>query len=238
VPDAPNSIREDRGGYVLWNAQALGGVSRLGLAPAAFDETRAVAQAWFRELGRDRFTWWVADSATPGDLCERLTALGAEPEEEFAAMVRDEPPPPADGVTARPIESSEEHLAVRELVWEAFEVPEDIRVAGREQQEQAWRDYVAMDHQVIFVALLDDTIAAGASVILTPTGGFLLGGNTRPELRGRGAYGALVRARWDEAERRSTPLLGVHAGAMSRPILERLGFRTVSHVHVFADHAS
>ncbi len=117
-------------------------------------------------------------------------------------------------------------------------MPEDVRAAGRAQREQAWRDYVAMDHQVIFVALLDDTIAAGASVILTPTGGFLLGGNTRPELRGRGAYRALVRARWDEAERRGTPLLGVHAGPMSRPILERLGFRTVSHVHVFADHAS
>jgi len=223
---------------VLWNAGASGGVSRLALAPAAFDETRAVARAWFRELGRERFTWWVADSATPGDLCDRLTALGAEPEVELAAMVRDEPPPVADGVTARPIESLEEHLAFRELVWEAFDVPEDVRAAGRAQREQAWRDYVAMDHQVIFVALLDDTIAAGASVILKPTGGFLLGGNTRPELRGRGAYRALVRARWDEAERRGTPLLGVHAGPMSRPILERLGFRTVSHVHVFADRAS
>jgi GNAT superfamily N-acetyltransferase len=223
---------------VLWNAGAAGGVSRLALAPTAFDETRTVARAWFRELGRERFTWWVADSATPSDLCDRLTALGAEPEVELAAMVRDEPPPAADGVTVRPIESLEEHLASRELVWEAFDVPEDVRAAGRAQRVQAWRDYVAMDHQVIFVALLDDTIAAGASVILTPSGGFLLGGNTRPELRGRGAYRALVRARWDEAERRGTPLLGVHAGPMSRPILERLGFRTVSHVHVFADHAS
>jgi len=33
-----------------------------------------------------------------------------------------------------------------------------------------------------------------------------------------------VRARWDEAVRRGTPALAVGAGAMSRPILERLGF--------------
>jgi len=53
------------------------------------------------------------------------------------------------------------------------------------------------------------------------------GGGTRPEHRGRGAYRALVRARWDAAVERGTPILTVGAGAMSRPILERLGFTIV-----------
>ena len=43
----------------------------------------------------------------------------------------------------------------------------------------------------------------------------------------RGAYRAVVRARWDEAVRRGTPALAVGAGQMSRPILERLGFEQV-----------
>ena len=48
-----------------------------------------------------------------------------------------------------------------------------------------------------------------------------------PAYRGRGIYRALVRARWDEAVRRGTPVLVTQAGAMSRPILEELGFRVV-----------
>jgi hypothetical protein len=57
-------------------------------------------------------------------------------------------------------------------------------------------------------------------------------------MRGRGIYRALVRARWDEAERRGTPALVVQAGKMSRPILERLGFETVCEVHTLVDSAS
>ena len=38
-------------------------------------------------------------------------------------------------------------------------------------------------------------------------------------------YRALVRARWDDAVAAGQPALVVHAGAMSRPILERLGFQ-------------
>ena len=44
---------------------------------------------------------------------------------------------------------------------------------------------------------------------------------------GLGAYRALVRARWEAAAARGTPVLTVGAGAMSRPILERLGFSIV-----------
>ena len=54
-------------------------------------------------------------------------------------------------------------------------------------------------------------------------------------MRGRGAYRALVRARWDVAVERGTPALTVSAGAMSRPILERLGFVTVGFAHGLSD---
>jgi hypothetical protein len=53
------------------------------------------------------------------------------------------------------------------------------------------------------------------------------GGATIARARGRGAYRALVRARWDDAVARGTPLVAVHAGAMSAPILRRLGFEQV-----------
>jgi hypothetical protein len=51
-----------------------------------------------------------------------------------------------------------------------------------------------------------------------------------PSARRRGVYRALVAERWREAVARDTPALTVQAGAMSRPILEKLGFITVAEV--------
>jgi predicted GNAT family N-acyltransferase len=50
---------------------------------------------------------------------------------------------------------------------------------------------------------------------------------TLPSARGRGAYRALIAARWDEAVARGTPALAVQAQETSRPILERCGFEVV-----------
>jgi GNAT superfamily N-acetyltransferase len=58
-----------------------------------------------------------------------------------------------------------------------------------------------------------------------PRGLYLAGGATLPEARGRGAYRALVRARWDFAVGQGTPAMTVGAQESSRPILERCGFR-------------
>jgi hypothetical protein len=44
-----------------------------------------------------------------------------------------------------------------------------------------------------------------------------------------------VRARWDAAVERGTPALVVQAGRMSRPILDRLGFRTVCTIRALVD---
>ena len=51
----------------------------------------------------------------------------------------------------------------------------------------------------------------------------------------RGAYRALLRARWDDAVSLGTPVLITQGGSMSRPILERLGFEPVGHVHMLMD---
>ena len=50
-----------------------------------------------------------------------------------------------------------------------------------------------------------------------------------------GAYRALVAARAREAADRGTPVLVTHAGQMSRPILERLGFKPVSRIDRLLD---
>ena len=53
--------------------------------------------------------------------------------------------------------------------------------------------------------------------------------------RGRGAYRALVAARWADAERAGTPLAVTRAGPMSRPILRRVGFSELAEIHFLED---
>ena len=78
--------------------------------------------------------------------------------------------------------------------------------------------------------MLDGRPVAYAGAIAGPRGLFLTGGVTLLDARGRGAYRALVRARWDEAVRRGTPALVVHAEESSRRVLERIGFQRVGYV--------
>jgi hypothetical protein len=52
---------------------------------------------------------------------------------------------------------------------------------------------------------------------------------------GRGVYRAVVRARREAAVARGTPALVVQAEQMSRPILERLGFRAVCTIRALVD---
>lgn len=84
-------------------------------------------------------------------------------------------------------------------------------------------------------AWLDDAVVCAGTSAPTPHGLLLYGGATLERARGRGAYRALLRARWDEAAARGTLALMTQAGAMSRPILERLAFEPVGHVHMLVD---
>ena len=77
--------------------------------------------------------------------------------------------------------------------------------------------------------------ASAIGELLARHGLLLYGGATRESARGRGAYRALIRARWDDAVALGTPALIRQGGTMSRPILERLGFERVGEVHMLLD---
>jgi predicted N-acetyltransferase YhbS len=84
-------------------------------------------------------------------------------------------------------------------------------------------------------AEIDGRIAGIGRAVDFDAGVALMGGAVLPELRGRGAYRALVRARWDHAVARGTPLLVVQAGAMSAPVLGRLGFVPHATLKLYVD---
>jgi len=240
TPLWPGFEREEHDGYVVFHGPNAHHLFALALRLRLGAEVEAVVRdvrAWFAQRGRHEFTWLVSDSSTPADLRERLLALGAEPdahEPTYAAMVLTEAPPAVEDLDVRPVETFDEYAAVRELGWDLLGMSEGDRVEPRARLQTTWADY--QDIEIVnFAAFVEGRVVAAGGIQFTPYGAYLAGGSTRAEYRGRGCYRALVRARWDAAAARGTPLLAVQAGAMSKPILERLGFRQIATVHALVD---
>lgn len=216
-------------------------VQRIRLGPEEVEEALAQVRTLARERKRPRVTWWIGDSATPHDLEERLLAL----ELEHAAMPIHEPlygalalvHPPAgssEGVVARQIESYEEFLTAADIAHEAF--------GQTEEQRESFLNAAPMLYELgrqgvsgTYLAFVDGEPVACATAVFADAAVMLVGGATLPEARGRGCYRALVEARWRDGVDRGTPALVVQAGAMSRPILDRLGFELVSELRVLVD---
>ena len=81
----------------------------------------------------------------------------------------------------------------------------------------------------LLLATIDgEPAGSGSLTVHHPGGAMMNGGAVRPRFRGTGVYRALVAARLDLARKAGVPGVVVWGGQMSGPILERLGFRTVS----------
>lgn len=222
-----------------WVSPPAAAAHRLRFADADLVGRVQEVRAWFAERGREQFTWWVGDSATPEGLAERLQALGAEPWDEeplIATMLVTEPPPPVDGVEVLVADTYERFALSQEVSWRASQLSEREIASRRDRLEARWRR--RRSEETMYLALVDGRPVASGSMIACSFAGFLSGAATLPEARGRGAFRALVRARWEDAVRRGTPALVVGAGAMSRPILERIGFRVVSETRVLIDRSA
>jgi hypothetical protein len=216
-----------------------GGAYRLRFALETADERIDAARSWFRDRGREQFVWWIGPSATPSDLEARLLARGATPWEDgvITVMVTEEPPPEAPEAQVRRVERFEEFMLAREIAWEVAEFTEQQTAEYRATLPAKWEERLRSDNGAAYIAYVDGEAVASADMLCLPFCGFLSGASTRPGYRGRGAFRALVRARWDEAVRRGTPALVVGAGSMSGPILEQIGFRAVAEQHLLLDRS-
>jgi len=234
-PLGPNDERIDTGRYTLcmatgkkWNT-----VQRQRFPLDDVDEVIAEVRATLRERGRPQTQWEVGSSAPPGlvdALLERGVIRDKEPYAVALVLAR-EPPPVPDGLTARAVETFEEYEAASAVQWEAFEMSGEDIAASRELLPQLYRETPNVMHAVW---LASEIVCAGTAAP-TEHGLLLYGGATVPRARGRGAYRALNRARWDDAAARGTPALITQGGSMSRPILEKLGFERVGEVHMLLD---
>jgi hypothetical protein len=232
TPLGPDETRVVTDRYVLWLGRGddpgWNVAQRFRFELDELAEVRAEIHAHVRERGRTACSWEVGTHARPHGLVDRLHELGLVDDEPTAlaiGMVLTDPPaePPPD-VEVRPVETDEQLHAAQRIAAVAFGMPPPEP-----------RPFAPEPHDLRYLAYLDGEPVATGSAVYSDHGVTLFGGSTLPEARGRGAYRALVAARWADAVARGTPVLVTQAGPMSRPILARLGFREVCEIRILVD---
>ncbi len=175
-----------------------------------------------------RLEWKVYGHDRPADLAQRLVARGFTPEDEDAIMVLDvahAPPallaePAADVRRLTDPAQLADVVEVMTAVWEEDFTWVHQRLGGH----MAIPGYLS-----VYVAYVEERpAAAGWTYFSQGSFASLWAGSTRPEYRRRGLYTALLAARVREAHARGVPYLTIDAGRMSRPIVERHGFRLIT----------
>jgi hypothetical protein len=191
-----------------------------GEAREVLDEVHALAPG--------AVTSWATASHGLAHALRRAGASDPEPPllPTFTALAAEHEPPAVDGFEVRRIRSFEEHLAGLEIELASGGYSEAAAARRREESAEAFERRRTRPGGE-WLACLDGRPVAWAGAMAGPRGLYLAGAATLPAVRGRGAYRALIRARWDDAVARGTPALVVHAQATSRRILERCGFDVV-----------
>jgi GNAT superfamily N-acetyltransferase len=177
------------------------------------------ARAAARSRDIPRIEWWLGPSS-PSGAVDQLVAAGLVPDEVpvLTGMTCTATPPAAPNVEVRPSDPVEV-AKIERAVW------------GGEARPM--REPHPSIH--VFAAIVDGEVAGVGRAVDMDDGVAMMGGAVLPTLRGRGAYRALVRARWDYAVSRGTPLLVVQAGAMAAPVLDGLGFTRHCDLALYVD---
>jgi GNAT superfamily N-acetyltransferase len=184
---------------------------------------------YFESIGQD-FEWKVYDYDKPSDLKERLAEYGFVVEQAEALMVLDLNKAPE--ILQQPVVQNVQRikdpvdiadiLGIEQQVWN-----EDSSALG-DYLREALLNYP--DQMSVYVAYVDDKPASTAWVYFTKHSQFasLWGGASLSGYRKQGLYTALLAVRAQEARARQVRYLTVDASDMSRPILEKFGFKRMA----------
>ena len=193
---------------------------------------------------------WTLDPETePADFTDYLEARGIQPDPHGSTAA----------VMVFPIDAEIEGPAVAGLEMkdgladaEAFRIADAVNAeaftsgtldddpARTEALERRRRNQIAAGDRRVILATVDGEPAGSAGMTLFPPAGATInGGAVRAKFRGRGIYRAMVAARLEMAREAGVEGgLAVWGGAMSAPILARLGFKTVSERRFYLDQST
>ena len=187
------------------------------------------AQIAFFATQNRPFEWKVFDYDTPSDLVDRLAAHGFNIDDPEAILVLELADLSAE--LTRPVLHDVRRITHPDGIRDLTEV--ENQVWGQERpglDQRLTHDLIHYPDLIsIYVAYVDEQPVAGAWIYFDPGSRFasLWGGSTLAEFRGRGIYTDLIAIRAQEALARGRHFLTVDASPMSRPILERRGFRCI-----------
>jgi len=229
-----DGMRREEVPPVVRHIAGVGGRSMVLHSRLTADNADAVIQreqAHFTALGHT-LEWKLFSHDAPTDLMARLQARGFAIGEREATLVLD-----AENLPAR-LRDPAPH-EIRRITDPAMVAPLMDAVQGRvfSHESQDWVSQMLAhnlrhhgDNLSIYAAYVDDRPVSAARVNFSAASpcGSLWGGATLPEYRGRGIYSALVAVRVREALSRGVRYLYVDTSPMSRPILEKLGFRHIA----------
>lgn len=230
--DRPGDLVEHTGRVVRHIGSGDGGWC--GVIWSDLDEQSADAEiaaqvAHFTSLGRE-FEWKLYEHDRPADLSERLVKAGFQPEPREALMIANVAELPAgpvlpEGVRIERVTDAAGVHLMFEAHEQAFGSP-----APRLERELLHRVEHSPETLTALVVLAGGRPICGARMEFGEGTDFasLWGGGTVPHWRGKGVYRATVAYRAALAAGRGYQYLRVDASDESRPILARLGFRTLS----------
>jgi GNAT superfamily N-acetyltransferase len=187
--------------------------------------------AFFGGKGRS-FEWKHFSHDMPHDLDKRLSASGFKKQEPETLVAY-------DVTKGNPLREAPGDVRVIRLddpsTFDVIAIVNEA-VYGEADQARWLADVIADERRAAPHAISVYAAFAGGTPVSVGwmryrTGerfGSLYGGSTLPEWRGKGIYSALVGARAQEARERGCTWLTVDCSAMSLPILQRRGFKTLA----------
>jgi GNAT superfamily N-acetyltransferase len=196
------------------------------LSPDTADAAILEQTAYFASLGQE-FEWKAYTHDQPTDLVQRLVAHGFEPDEMEAIMVLDLHTAPPALLAPTP---NVKRLRQLDELHDVSSIRQQVR-GDQVVKQLAYELEHAPDSMSVYVAHADNVPAACGWIRFPKASAFasLWGGSTLPQLRNRGLYTALLAVRVQEARSRGWRFVTVDAGRMSRPILEKRGFRLLTY---------
>lgn len=213
-------------GGVRWSAEE---------ADRKIDETLEYHRQ--RNIG---FQWWLAPDDRPIDLGQRLEKHGLILAGHAATMARkgldalDIPGNP--DVTVELLEGYDEAAidAIAHITMICFNWTQEQIDERRPGWIERMRDERFRQREGNFLARINGQAAGYGRVMLQSGVAYMGGAGVLPEFRGQKVYSTLLRRRMEWAHEHNYHVAAINAEPLSRPIVERCGFKEYSRIYIYA----
>lgn len=181
---------------------------------------------FFKSCGKN-FEWKVYDTDKSPDIKQKLVQHGFEAGEKESFMLLelsgvDYLTESVACVEVNDAKGIRDYISVSENVWGGDHSGQEVHLLACKNN--------APENTVLYVIYEDGEPVSSARIEYTVNSPFagIWGGSTIEAYRGRGHYSALLHKRINDAKKRGVKYLTIDASDMSRPIVEKYGFKFIT----------